>query len=68
MERQRRDVAPEHRDGAAGAEGLDADPDGLGADLEMGAGRLFVDFTTGNLGSYNRLTAGYRFPFGRRAY
>ncbi|PAP75210.1 hypothetical protein [Rubrivirga marina] len=41
---------------------------GLGADLEAGGGRLFVDFTTGNLGRFNRLTAGYRFPFGQRAY
>ena len=41
---------------------------GLGADLAVGEGRVFVDFTTGNLGRYNRLTAGYRFPFGRSAY
>ena len=41
---------------------------GLGADLEVGGGRLFVDLTTGNFGAFNRLTAGYRFPFGRRAY
>ena len=41
---------------------------GLGADLEAGGGRLFVDFSTGNLGRFNRLTAGYRFPFGQRAY
>lgn len=41
---------------------------GLGADLSVGGGRLFVDVTTGNFGRYNRLTAGYRFPFGRQAY
>jgi len=41
---------------------------GLGADLAVGGGRLFVDLSTGNFGSFNRLTAGYRFPFGRRAY
>ncbi len=41
---------------------------GLGADLTYGGGRFFVDFTTGNLGTYNRLTAGYRFPFGGRVY
>lgn len=41
---------------------------GLGAALEAGGGRLFVDFSTGNLGRFNRLTAGYRFPFGQRAY
>ncbi len=41
---------------------------GLGADLAAGGGRLFVDFSTGNLGRFNRLTAGYRFPFGQRAY
>jgi hypothetical protein len=41
---------------------------GLGADLAAGGGRLFVDFSTGNLGQFNRLTAGYRFPFGQRAY
>ncbi len=41
---------------------------GLGADLAVGNGRVFVDLTTGNFGRYNRLTAGYRFPFGRAAY
>ena len=41
---------------------------GIGADLSYGGGRFFVDFTTGNLGTYNRLTAGYRFPFGGSVY
>ncbi len=41
---------------------------GLGADLAAGGGRVFVDVTTGNFGRYNRITAGYRFPFGRSAY
>ncbi|WP_420456211.1 hypothetical protein [Rubrivirga sp.] len=41
---------------------------GLGADVVYGGGRFFVDFSTGNFGRYNRLTAGYRFPFGARAY
>lgn len=41
---------------------------GLGADLRYGVGRFFVDFTTGNLGRFNRLTGGYRFPFGRAVY
>lgn len=39
---------------------------GLGANLDVVGGRLFVDFTTGNFGRYNRFTAGYRFPFGLR--
>ena len=39
---------------------------GLGAELAVGGGRLFVDLTTGNVGRYNRLTAGYRIPFGLR--
>ncbi len=57
---------------------FDEDPDdggtaltfnlGLGADVVFGGGRFFADFTTGNFGRYNRLTAGYRFPFGNRAY
>ena len=41
---------------------------GLGANVEYGGGRFFVDFTTGNLGRFNRLTAGYRFPFGGRVF
>ncbi len=41
---------------------------GLGADVVYGGGRFFVDFSTGNFGRYNRLTAGYRFPFGRQVY
>ena len=41
---------------------------GLGANLAVGGGRFFVDFTTGNLGKYNRFTTGYRFPFGNRLY
>lgn len=41
---------------------------GLGTDLAVGGGRFFVDLTTGNLGAYNRFTAGYRFPFGNRLY
>ncbi|WP_412061034.1 outer membrane beta-barrel protein [Rubrivirga sp. IMCC45206] len=41
---------------------------GLGANLAYGGGRFFADFTTGNFGRYNRLTAGYRFPFGSRGY
>jgi hypothetical protein len=42
---------------------------GVGATLaQVGDGRFFVDFTSGNLGRFNRLTAGYRFPFGPQAY
>ena len=41
---------------------------GVGATLNYGDGRFFVDFSSGNLGRFNRLTAGYRFPFGRTAY
>ena len=37
---------------------------GIGADIRAGGGRFFADFTSGNFGSYNRLTAGYRFGFG----
>ena len=41
---------------------------GLGADVVYGGGRFFADFSTGNFGRYNRLTAGYRFPFGAPSY
>lgn len=41
---------------------------GVGATLTYGTGRFFVDFSSGNLGDFNRLTAGYRFPLGRRGY
>ncbi|PAP81300.1 hypothetical protein B1759_08185 [Rubrivirga sp. SAORIC476] len=41
---------------------------GLGADVVYGGGRFFADFSTGNFGRYNRLTAGYRFPFGTPSY
>ncbi len=37
---------------------------GLGADVAVGGGQLFVDFSTANFGSYNRFTGGYRFTFG----
>ena len=36
---------------------------GIGANLRAGNGRFFVDLTSGNFGSFNRLTAGYRFSF-----
>ena len=41
---------------------------GLGADVVYGSGRFFADFSTGNFGRYNRLTAGYRFSFGAPSY
>ena len=37
---------------------------GIGANLRAGGGKFFADFTSGNFGAYNRLTAGYRFSFG----
>lgn len=37
---------------------------GIGANLRAGNGRFFVDLTSGNFGSFNRLTGGYRLTFG----
>ena len=37
---------------------------GIGANIRAAGGRFFADFTSGNFGAYNRLTAGYRFGFG----
>ena len=37
---------------------------GIGANLRAGGGKFFADFTSGNFGAYNRITAGYRFSFG----
>jgi hypothetical protein len=37
---------------------------GLGADVAIGGGQFVLDFSTGNFGSYNRFTAGYRLTFG----